>query len=90
MHGIKLFLNRIECENCAYKRLRGSDFEVEAATPFTMRIPLFKLSISLDEMTFNADLGRIIPPAYLERTLNGSRIRIYSSGMAEITKKCDA
>lgn len=80
VHGIKLFLHHMKCENCTYKRRSGYRFEIEAESSFSFAIPLFKLPISLDEMSFNADLGRIIPPAYLERTLNGTMTRIYSLG----------
>lgn len=80
VHGIKLFFNRIKCDNCEYKRLRDYHYEVKADRPFSMHIPLFKLPISLDEMSYNADLGRMIPPAYLEHTLNETLIRIYSKG----------
>ena len=85
VHGIRFFPHHIKCENCTYTR-RNDDrfffffFEIEAERPFSIRIPLFKLPISLDEMSFNADLGRIIPPTYLERTLNGTWTRIYSLG----------
>lgn len=83
VHGIRLFLHHIKCENCTYKRRSDYRFEIEAASSFTFSIPLFKLPISLDEMSYNADLGRIIPPAYLERTLNGTMTRIYSLGDSE-------